>query len=61
MMKKKYQRPVTRELLLTKAVPLVAASPFRIEDLIPSGEVDPTTEVETGLSRDFDLDAYFDE
>jgi hypothetical protein len=49
-MKKTYQQPVTRELLI-KAVPLLAGS-YLQEGETENGEgIDPDTEVDTGLSR----------
>ena len=49
-MKKKYQRPITRELLI-KAVPLMAGSYFKEGETANGGGIDPNTEVNTGLSR----------
>ena len=59
-MKKKYQRPVTRELSIIRAVPLMAGSPFKTEDPELTGGVDPGTEVDTGLSRESDFDVDVD-
>lgn len=50
LMKKTYQRPITRELLI-KAVPLMAGSYFRVGETENGGGIDPNTEVNTGLSR----------
>ena len=50
LMKKKYQRPITRELLI-KAVPLMAGSYFIVGETENGGGIDPNTEVNTGLSR----------
>lgn len=50
LMKKTYQRPITRELLI-KAVPLMAGSYFREGETEYCGGIDPNTEVNTGLSR----------
>ena len=49
-MKKTYQQPVTRELLI-KAVPLLAGSYLQEGETENGGEIDPNTEVDTGLSR----------
>ena len=58
-MKKPYQHPVTRELLITGAVPLMAGSPFNIVDPEPGESVDPGTQVDTGLGREYDFDPNF--
>jgi hypothetical protein len=55
-MKKPYQHPVTQELLITKAVPILAASPFQEMDTESGGDIDPNTEVETGLGSEFIFD-----
>jgi hypothetical protein len=57
-MKKKYQHPVTRELLITGAVSLLAGSNFVEGKVENGGGIDPDIHVETGLSRedDFELD-----
>lgn len=53
-MKKTYQQPVTRELLI-KAVPLLAGS-YLQEGETENGEgIDPDTEVDTGLSRRYNV------
>ena len=49
-MKKTYQQPVTRELLI-KAVPLLAGSYFQEGVTENGGGINPGTEVNTGLSR----------
>lgn len=49
-MKKTYQQPVTRELLI-KAVPLLAGSYLLEGETGNGGGIDPDTEVDTGLSR----------
>ena len=54
--KKPYQHPVTRVLLITRAAPLLTASPFITEDPESGGDIDPNTEVDTGLGREFDFD-----
>lgn len=53
-MKKTYQQPVTRELLI-KAVPLLAGSYFQEGVTENGGEINPGTEVNTGLSRRNDV------
>ena len=53
-MKKTYQQPVTRELLI-KAVPLLAGSYFQEGVTENGGGIDPGTEVNTGLSRRNDV------
>jgi len=53
-MKKIYQQPVTRVLLI-KAVPLLSGSYFQEGDTGDGGGIDPNTEVETGLSRSFSI------
>ena len=60
MKKKPYQQPVTQELLITRAVPLLAASPFNEVDAESGGDIDPGTEVDTGLIREFEFDDEFD-
>ena len=55
-MKKPYQRPVTQVLPIIRAVPMLAASPFIVEDPVP-GDVDPNTQI---LAREFDFDDDFD-
>ena len=59
-MKRPYQHPVTRELPIIRAVPLLAASPFAELETEP-GDVDPGTQVDTGLGREFDFDNDFAE
>lgn len=49
-MKKTYQQPVTRELLI-KAVPLLAGSYLQVGETENGGGINPDTEVDTGLSR----------
>lgn len=49
-MKKTYQQPVTRELLI-KAVPLLAGSYLQEGETENGGGIDPDTEVDIGLSR----------
>jgi hypothetical protein len=49
-MKKTYQQPVTRELLI-KAVSLLAGSYLQEGETANGGGIDPDTEVDTGLSR----------
>ncbi|MBO5537590.1 MAG: hypothetical protein J5971_00850 [Prevotella sp.] len=49
-MKKTYQQPVTRELLI-KAVPLLAGSYLQVGETVNGGGINPDTEVVTGLSR----------
>ena len=58
-MKKPYQRPVTQVLPIIRAVPLLAASPFIEENPVP-GDIDPNTQIDTGLAREFDFDDDFD-
>lgn len=53
-MKKTYQQPVTRELLI-KAVPLLAGSYFQEGETENGGGINPDTEVNTGLSRRNDV------
>ena len=53
-MKKIYQQPVTRELLI-KAVPLLAGSYLQEGETENGGEIDPDTEVDTGLSRRYNV------
>jgi len=53
-MKKTYQQPVTRELLI-KAVPLLAGSYFQEGETGDGGGIDPGTEVNTGLSRRYNV------
>ena len=55
-MKKKYQHPITRELLITGAVSLLAGSKLKEEIPENGGGINPDTEVETGLGHEFDLD-----
>ena len=54
MMKKPYQQPVTQELPLAWAVPLTT-SHFIEGDTESGGGIDPGTEIDTGLSRDFTI------
>ena len=54
-MKKTYQRPVTQVLPIIRAVPMLATSPFTLEEP-ESGDVDPNTQIGDGLSREFDFD-----
>jgi len=49
-MKKTYQQPVTRELLI-KAVSLLAGSYLQEGETVNGEGIDPDTEVDTGLSR----------
>jgi len=49
-MKKTYQQPVTRELLI-KAVSLLAGSYLQEGETENGGGIDPDIEVDTGLSR----------
>ena len=49
-MKKTYQQPVTRELLI-KAVPLLAGSYLQEGETENGGGIDLDTEVDIGLSR----------
>lgn len=53
-MKKTYQQPVTWELL-SEAVPLLANSPFKEAETEDGGGIDPGTEVNTGLSRRYNI------
>jgi hypothetical protein len=53
-MKKIYQQPVTRVLLI-KAVPLLSGSYFQEGETENGGGIDPGTEVDTGLSRSFSI------
>ena len=55
-MKKIYQQPVTRVLLI-KAVPLLSGSYFQEGETGNGGGIDPDPEngVETGLSRSFSI------
>lgn len=55
-MKKKYQHPITRELLITGAVSLLAGSKLKEEIPENGGGINPDTEVETGLGHEFDFD-----
>lgn len=54
-MKKPYQQPVTQELPINWAVPLLTGSPFIEAETESGGGVDPITEIDTGLSRDFGI------
>ena len=58
-MKKPYQRPVTQVLPIIRAVPMLAASPFQELESSP-GDIDPNTQIDTGLAREFDFDDDFD-
>lgn len=58
-MKKTYQHPVTRELLITRAAPLLTASHLMTVDPESGGGINPGTPVDTGLSREFTLDDGF--
>ncbi len=49
-MKKTYQQPVTRELLI-EAVPLLAGSYLQEGETENGGGINPDTEVSTGLCR----------
>lgn len=53
-MKKTYQQPVTRELLI-KAVPLLAGSYLQEGETENGGGINPDTEVVTGLSRRYNV------
>jgi hypothetical protein len=53
-MKKLYQQPVTRELLI-KAAPVLTGSYLQEGETGNGGGIDPNTEVETGLSRSFSI------
>lgn len=53
-MKKTYQQPVTRELLI-KAVPLLAGSYLHEGVTENGGGINPGTEVNTGLSRRYNF------
>jgi len=53
-MKKTYQQPVTRELLI-KAAPLLAGSYFLEGVTVNGGGINPDTEVNTGFSRRNDI------
>jgi hypothetical protein len=53
-MKKTYQQPVTRELLI-KAVPLLAGSYLQEGETENGGGIDPDTEVDTDLSRRYNV------
>ena len=53
-MKKIYQQPVTRVLLI-KAVPLLSGSYFQEGETGDGGGIDPGTEVNTGLSRRYNV------
>ena len=57
-MKKIYQQPVTWVLPINKAVPVLAASPFVTSEPESGGDIDPNTQVETGLSREFGFDEF---
>jgi hypothetical protein len=41
-------------LPIIRAVPMLAASPYEILDS-QSGDIDPNTQVDTGLGREFDF------
>ena len=56
-MKKPYQHPVMQVLPIIRAVPILAASPFQELDSSP-GDVDPNTQIDTGLARELGLDDY---
>jgi len=53
-MKKTYQQPVTRGLL-TKADPLLAGSYLQVGETENGGGINPGTEVNTGLSRHYNV------
>ena len=61
MKKKGYQQPVTRELLITRAAPLLAGSHFVPMDSESGGGIKPGTYVSGGLSRECDYDDDFDD
>ena len=56
-MKKPYQHPVMQVLPIHRAVPMLAASPFQELESSP-GDVDPNTQIDTGLARELGLDDY---
>ena len=64
-MKKRYQRPVTRELPIARVVPLLAdSSPYiKEKESESAGGIDPETQVSTGLGRRgaFDDEEYDDD
>lgn len=43
---------------INKAVPILAASPFVTSEPESGGDIDPNTQVETGLSRQFGFDEF---
>lgn len=53
-MKKTYQQPVTRELLI-KAVPLLAGSYLQEGETENGGGINPDIEVDAGLSRRYNV------
>jgi len=57
-MKKPYQHPVTQELLITRAVPLLSESnPYLKEKEPENGPgINPGPGIDTGFSREFDYD-----
>ena len=50
-----------QELLITRVAPLLAGSFFNEVDPDSGGDIDPNTQVDTGLIREFDVDFDFDE
>ena len=58
LMKEPYQHPVMQVLSINRAVPILAASYLKQVDAESGGDIDPNTEVETGLSRQFGFDEF---
>lgn len=59
-MKKEYMKPEQCVVVLRQSQPLLTTSPFKEGESELGEGIDPGTEVETGLSRDFDADSDFD-
>ena len=55
-MKKPYQCPVTRELFITRTVPLLAGSNTKLVEVESGGGIDPSSHVDIGLGREFNID-----
>ena len=45
-------------LSINRAVPILAASYLKQVDAESGGDIDPNTQVETGLSREFGFDEF---
>lgn len=59
-MKRPYQHPLMQVLPIPRAVLMLAASPLVEVETEPGGDIDPGTEVDTGLARDFDFTDFND-